>query len=106
MAKQRELSGTLESESEAKLKKQISDAKSKELSGHDIFAPPPEILPRPAVRALALKENFNLGDSAPQDVQTSVGVLTVSDVWMHIHISLFSLSDPLGLPLFPLPWKF
>ncbi|KAH9756609.1 N-lysine methyltransferase [Citrus sinensis] len=76
VAKQRELSGTLESESEAKLKKQISDAKSKELSGHDIFAPPPEILPRPAVRALALKENFNLGDSAPQDVQTSVGVLT------------------------------
>lgn len=74
VAKQRELSGTLESDSEAKLKKQISDAKSKELSGHDIFAPPSEILPRPAVRALALKENFNLGESDPQDVRTSVKV--------------------------------
>ncbi|CAN1331615.1 hypothetical protein LINPERPRIM_LOCUS35411 [Linum perenne] len=58
VAKQRELSGTseTEAEAEARLKKQLSDAKCKELSGHDIFAPPPEILPRPtAVRALALK---------------------------------------------------
>ncbi|KAJ6774369.1 N-LYSINE METHYLTRANSFERASE [Salix purpurea] len=65
--KQRELSGTLESESDAKLKKQISDAKSKELSGHDIFAPPPEILPRPTtVRALALQESIQLGEPSPQ----------------------------------------
>uniref|UniRef100_A0A2P2JYL9 Uncharacterized protein LOC105630599 isoform X2 n=2 Tax=Rhizophora mucronata TaxID=61149 RepID=A0A2P2JYL9_RHIMU len=63
VAKQRELSGSLESESEAKLKKQLSDAKCKELSGHDIFAPPPEILPRPTtVRALALKESIELGE--------------------------------------------
>ncbi|GJY31636.1 DNA oxidative demethylase [Tanacetum coccineum] len=41
-AKQRELSGTLDSESETRLKKQISDAKNRELSGHNIFAPPPE----------------------------------------------------------------
>ncbi|XP_022766384.1 uncharacterized protein LOC111311275 isoform X1 [Durio zibethinus] len=62
VAKQRELSGTLESE-DAKLKKQLSDAKCKELSGHDIFAPPPEILPRPTtVRALALKDNFDMGE--------------------------------------------
>ncbi|XWS23878.1 hypothetical protein CRYUN_Cryun28dG0053200 [Craigia yunnanensis] len=62
VAKQRELSGTLESE-DAKLKKHLSDAKCKELSGHDIFAPPPEILPRPTtVRALALKENFDMGE--------------------------------------------
>ncbi|KAL5779679.1 hypothetical protein ACOSQ2_010416 [Xanthoceras sorbifolium] len=74
VAKQRELSGTLESQSEAMLKKQSSDAKYKELSGHDIFAPPPEILPRPAVRSLALKENFDLGESAPQNVRTSVEV--------------------------------
>lgn len=74
VAKQRELSGTLDSEDDSKLKKQISDAKSKELSGHDIFAPPPEILPRPAVRALALKENFDLGESAPQNVRTSAEV--------------------------------
>ncbi|XP_031275013.1 uncharacterized protein LOC116133446 [Pistacia vera] len=72
VAKQRELSGTLESEAEAKLQKQISEYKSKELSGHDIFAPPPEILPRPAVRSLALKENFNLGETAAQNVPSSV----------------------------------
>lgn len=75
VAKQRELSGTLESDAEAKLKKQFSDAKWKELSGHDIFAPPPEILPRPTtVRALALKESIELGEPAPRDVRTSVKV--------------------------------
>lgn len=63
-AKQRELSGTLDSESEARLKKQISDAKNKELSGHNIFAPPPEIQPRPlAARALALRESITIGES-------------------------------------------
>ncbi|OMO93802.1 hypothetical protein CCACVL1_06340 [Corchorus capsularis] len=63
VAKQRELSGTLESEADANLKKQLSDAKCKELSGHDIFAPPPEILPRTTtVRALALKDNFDMGE--------------------------------------------
>ncbi|XP_010544091.1 PREDICTED: uncharacterized protein LOC104816812 [Tarenaya hassleriana] len=66
VAKQRELSGTLESEWDAKLKKQISDAKCKELSGHNIFAPPPEIQARPTVRALAYKDNFNLGESNAQ----------------------------------------
>ncbi|KAE8656288.1 hypothetical protein F3Y22_tig00117005pilonHSYRG00344 [Hibiscus syriacus] len=70
VAKQRELSGTLESE-EAMLKKQLSDAKCKELSGHDIFAPQPEILPRPtAVRALALKDNFKMGEP---DTHNSAG---------------------------------
>ncbi|XP_021900779.1 uncharacterized protein LOC110816771 [Carica papaya] len=67
VAKQRELSGTLESEAEAKLKKQLSDAKCKELSGHDIFAPPPEIVPRPAVRALALRDNFDMGEPATSE---------------------------------------
>ncbi|KAL6594038.1 hypothetical protein ACP70R_048939 [Stipagrostis hirtigluma subsp. patula] len=38
VAKQRELSGTLQSEADSKMKKPISNAKSKELSGHDIFA--------------------------------------------------------------------
>lgn len=67
-AKQRELSGTLESDAEAKLKKQISGAKSKELSGHDIFAPPPEIQPRPlAARALALRESISIGEPAPHN---------------------------------------
>lgn len=45
VAKQRELSGTLQSDVDGKMKKQISNAKSKELSGHDIFAEPHE--PRP-----------------------------------------------------------
>lgn len=66
--KQRELSGSLESEAEAeaKLKKQLSDAKCKELSGHNIFAPPPEIQPRPlTVRAPAYRESITIGDSGP-----------------------------------------
>ncbi|KAL0288858.1 UNVERIFIED_CONTAM: hypothetical protein Sangu_2638200 [Sesamum angustifolium] len=68
VAKQRELSGNMESESEAKLKKQISDAKNKELSGHNIFAPPPEIQPRPlTARALALRESITIGESASSD---------------------------------------
>jgi hypothetical protein len=46
VAKQRELSGTLQSEDESKMKRQISNAKSKELSGHDIFAPPEDPRPR------------------------------------------------------------
>lgn len=77
MAKQRELSGTLESESDIKLRKQISDAKCKELSGHDIFAPPPEILPRP-VAARALDTNQEMGEPAPRQVHTSVKVSNVS----------------------------
>ncbi|XP_021740190.1 uncharacterized protein LOC110706569 [Chenopodium quinoa] len=61
VAKQRELSGNLDSAAEAKLKKQLSDAKCKELSGHDIFAPPPEIKPRSTVRSPAFQET----DSEP-----------------------------------------
>lgn len=67
VAKQRELSGTLESE-ETKMQKQLSDAKCKELSGHDIFAPPPEILPRPsAAHSLVLKESKDMGEPAPRN---------------------------------------
>ncbi|PWA97390.1 hypothetical protein CTI12_AA009620 [Artemisia annua] len=63
-AKQRELSGTLDNESGAKLNKQFSNAKNKELSGNDIFAPPPEIKPRPlGARALALRESISIGES-------------------------------------------
>uniref|UniRef100_A0ACD5WSB5 Uncharacterized protein n=1 Tax=Avena sativa TaxID=4498 RepID=A0ACD5WSB5_AVESA len=46
VAKQRELSGTLLSEDDGKLKKPLSNAKTKELSGHDIFAPPEDPRPR------------------------------------------------------------
>ncbi|GAU34805.1 hypothetical protein TSUD_394310 [Trifolium subterraneum] len=63
VAKQRELSGTMESE-DNKLNKQLSDAKCKELSGHDIFAPPLEIKPRPITpRILELKGSIGIGDS-------------------------------------------
>ncbi|KAK7245157.1 hypothetical protein RIF29_39992 [Crotalaria pallida] len=61
VAKQRELNGTLESE-DSKLKKQLPDAKCKELSGHDIFAPPPEIKPNPITpRILELKGSIDIG---------------------------------------------
>ncbi|KAI3783254.1 hypothetical protein L1987_42330 [Smallanthus sonchifolius] len=70
-AKQRELSGTLDNDSDSKLKKQFSNAKNKELSGHDIFAPPPEIQPRPlAALALALRESISIGESAPNNVHS------------------------------------
>ncbi|XP_020240989.1 uncharacterized protein LOC109819624 isoform X2 [Asparagus officinalis] len=74
VAKQRELSGTLESEAEAKMKKQLSEAKCKELSGHDIFGPPPEVPPRPlAARNLELKGQLDFGEPA-RSVHTSVKV--------------------------------
>ncbi|KAK1362481.1 hypothetical protein POM88_046955 [Heracleum sosnowskyi] len=64
VAKQRELSGTLDSEAEAKLKKQLLEAKCKELSGQNIFASPPEIQPRPlAARALASRESITTGEA-------------------------------------------
>lgn len=74
VAKQRELSGTLESEADANLKKQLSDAKCKELSGHDIFAAPPEILPRPTTaRTLDLRGHIDIGEPAlHNNVRTSV----------------------------------
>lgn len=75
VAKQRELSGTLESDADAKLKKQLSDAKCRELSGHDIFAPPPEIVPRPVTaRTLDLKGSIEIGEPATRNVRTSVKV--------------------------------
>jgi hypothetical protein len=93
VAKQRELSGTLESE-DAKLKKQLSDAKCKELSGHDIFAPPPEILPRPVTaRTLDLKGSIEIGEPATQNVRTSVEVSNLSRytslcIYIHTHTHL------------------
>ncbi|MBA0624159.1 hypothetical protein Godav_009557 [Gossypium davidsonii] len=80
VAKQRELSGTLESE-DSKLQKQLSDAKCKELSGHNIFAPPPEILPRPTtVRALALKDSFDLGESHTHNSSDEARVKTAKKI--------------------------
>ncbi|XP_059298683.1 uncharacterized protein LOC132051561 isoform X2 [Lycium ferocissimum] len=76
VAKQRELSGNLESESDSKVKKQLSDAKTKELSGNDIFGPPAEVPPRSlaAARSLESKESKDMGEPAPRTVRTSVRV--------------------------------
>ncbi|XWS33318.1 hypothetical protein CRYUN_Cryun22dG0071200 [Craigia yunnanensis] len=76
VAKQRELSGTLQTESDAKIKKQISTSKYKEISGHDIFAPPSEIKPcsLAASRSTESRESKDMGEPAPQNVRTSVKV--------------------------------
>ncbi|XP_014519082.1 uncharacterized protein LOC106776214 [Vigna radiata var. radiata] len=76
VAKQRELSGTMQSDSDSKSKKQISNAKTKELTGNDIFGPPPEIVPRSvaAARTMESKESRDLGEPLPRNVRTSVKV--------------------------------
>lgn len=99
VAKQRELSGTLDSD-ESQLQKQLSDAKCKELSGHNIFAPPPEIVPRPiTARTLDLKGSIEIGESASSDIGTSVKVSDVSYItWTHTQVSqsLLSLTLHIG----------
>ncbi|XP_042402960.1 uncharacterized protein LOC121992564 [Zingiber officinale] len=75
VAKQRELSGTVESEIDATAKKQLSQAKSKELSGHDIFGPPPEVPTKPlAARNLELRGSLDFVLPQPQSIHTSVKV--------------------------------
>lgn len=76
VAKQRELSGTLQNDFDMKSQKLISNAKFKEISGHDIFAPPSEIAPRSlaAARSMETKENKNIGEPAPRNIRTSVKV--------------------------------
>jgi len=80
VAKQRELSGTMQSDSDSKSKKQISNAKTKELTGNDIFGPPPEIVPRSvaAARTMESKESKDMGEPLPRNVRTSVKVSNVS----------------------------
>ncbi|XP_062184599.1 uncharacterized protein LOC133888391 [Phragmites australis] len=74
VAKQRELSGTLE-DADAKINKQLSEAKTKELSGSDIFGPPPEIPARPlAARNMELQGNVDFSLPQPRNVHTSVKV--------------------------------
>ncbi|KAG9151631.1 hypothetical protein Leryth_001941, partial [Lithospermum erythrorhizon] len=76
VAKQRELSGTLDTEADSKIGKHISNAKCKELSGNDIFGPPTEILPRSlaAARSMGSKDSRDMGEPAPRAVRTSVKV--------------------------------
>lgn len=78
VAKQRELSGSQESSIDVHFRKQCSLAKSKELSGNDIFGPPPEVPPRSLNRNLEPKEEpKEMRESAepmPRNVRTSVKV--------------------------------
>lgn len=103
VAKQRELSGTLEAEADSRIKKGLSDAKCKELSGNDIFGPPPENPPRSlaAARSLESKEK-DMGEPAPRAVRTSVRVSNVSI--FRVYIFYFSDSPefvyPLSYPIF------
>lgn len=63
VAKQKELSGTLlsEAELEASMKRQVSEAKRKEITGHDIFAPPDELRPR----------NIDQGPTTPRGLHST-----------------------------------
>ncbi|RZC89490.1 hypothetical protein C5167_027032 [Papaver somniferum] len=97
VAKQRELSGTLETEVDTKLGVQSSKIKWQELSGHDIFGPPPEITIRPLdARALELKGSINMGESAPRNVSTSFTVSffkifsTLNKIAFYIYLNFFS----------------
>uniref|UniRef100_A0A453B1K7 DUF4057 domain-containing protein n=1 Tax=Aegilops tauschii subsp. strangulata TaxID=200361 RepID=A0A453B1K7_AEGTS len=86
VAKQRELSGTLQSEDDSKLKKQVSNAKSKELSGHGIFSPPEDLRPRnsengstsqtPGKNAQVSSIKFGEADDADSVVKTAKKIPT------------------------------
>lgn len=70
------------------MKKQISDAKNKELSGNNIFAPPPEIKPRPlGARALALRESITIGETA----SNNVSMQTPMNFCKHFFLQLLDL---------------
>uniref|UniRef100_A0A6N2MDT9 DUF4057 domain-containing protein n=1 Tax=Salix viminalis TaxID=40686 RepID=A0A6N2MDT9_SALVM len=76
VAKQRELSGTMQNDADMKSKRQISNAKFKEITGHDIFSPPDEIVPRSLVAAhyLETKENKGIGEPAPRNIRAPIKV--------------------------------
>lgn len=95
-AKQRELSGTIECEWDSRSKKHTSDAKSKELSGNDIFGPPPEVPSRSmaAARTLESKANKDMEEPAPRNVRTSVKVSNVSHRETQITFPLFIIISP------------
>ncbi|RWW52793.1 hypothetical protein BHE74_00040766 [Ensete ventricosum] len=83
IAKQRELSGTAESELEAKVRKQLSEAKCRELGGNDIFGPPPEAPPpghSSAARNSELRSNIGFGSRQPRDHVISL-IIDLLYVW-------------------------
>ncbi|CAM8983340.1 unnamed protein product [Rhodiola kirilowii] len=73
VAKQRELSETLENE-DRNSHNYISDAKNRELSGHDIFGPPSEIKYRPLPARSTFKESKDFEEPAPRPAPTPVKV--------------------------------
>lgn len=76
VAKQRELSGSLVREpASMKTTKEVSETKIKELTGSDIFGPPPEVPARPrAARNEDLKGNVDFTHPKPRTIHTSVKV--------------------------------
>lgn len=82
LAKQRELRGTIESELEQlQVKKQLSEAKRKELSGSGIFALPPEIQQRhSAAQYQELRNNLTFESSQLQAKPTPMNSHLVSEV--------------------------
>ncbi|EPS63906.1 hypothetical protein M569_10877, partial [Genlisea aurea] len=76
VAKQRELGGTLENETTdiSKTNKYHSDAKCKELSGSDIFGPPPSEIPPRSVRAVVQAKDQEQQQPLQRSLRTSVKV--------------------------------
>lgn len=83
----------MQTDLDAKTQKQTSNAKTKELTGNDIFGPPPEIVPRSmaAARTLESKGSMDMGEPLPRNLRTSVKVSNVS-VFYSRHESNESLS--------------
>lgn len=78
VARQRELSHTVQSEEDGKTKRQVCDAKSKELSGHDIFADHEDSKPNRSRKSdyggsasLSQVSTFSFGDA---DVDNTVKI--------------------------------
>ncbi len=77
VAKQKELSGTVETTDDITARRVFSNAKAKELTGSNIFGPPPPESPKPSARALELRrEEAAKGpeEAPPRNVHTSVKV--------------------------------
>lgn len=84
-ANQKELCRSVQTKADStSKKKQISNAKTKAISGHDIFASPPlppESQPRRFLAATQqqVKENKNVEESAPRNLRASVKASNVSN---------------------------
>lgn len=80
VAKQKELSGTVETTDDATARRCFSNAKAKELVGSNIFGPAP-VEPKKHNRSLEMREEIKAAGSEaaqPRSVHTSVKVSNVS----------------------------